>query len=81
MFGTGVGFWQGGIASEIIFILVFVASVRVISSYAIPILSITFLIGGIVAGLIVSEQKKKVFVYLGNGSSSMLLAVFLIAFA
>lgn len=62
-------------------VLVVVASIRAISSYAIPILSITFLVGGIIAGLIVSEEKKSVFKHLGNGALSMLPAVFLIALA
>ena len=62
-------------------ILMTVASVRSISSLAIPILSATFLIGGIIAGLIVSENKKKVFEYIGKGALSMLPAVLLIALA
>lgn len=62
-------------------ILMVVASIRSISSLAIPILSVTFLIGGIIAGLLVSENKKKIFGYIGRGSLSMLPAVLLIALA
>ena len=62
-------------------VLMTVASIRSISSLAIPILSGTFLIGGIIAGLLVSENKKKVFEYIGKGSLSMLPAVLLIALA
>lgn len=62
-------------------ILMAVASIRALSSYAIPILSATFLIGGIIAGLIVSEEKKKIFEYLGKGALAMLPAVLLIALA
>ena len=62
-------------------ILILIASVRVISSYAIPILAVVFLVGGIVSGLIVSEEKKKVFMDFLSGMVSMLPAVFLIALA
>lgn len=61
--------------------LVLIASIRAISGYAIPILSVTFLLGGIIAGLLVVKEKKKVFVYLGKGALSMLPAVLLIALA
>ena len=61
--------------------LILIASVRAISDYAIPILAVTFLGAGIVCGLIVSENKKSVFVYLYKGAVSMLPAVFLIALA
>lgn len=62
-------------------VLILVASVRAISSFAIPILSVTFLVGGIICGLIVEKDKKKVFVLLGKGALSMLPAVLLIALA
>lgn len=62
-------------------VLMIVASIRSISSLAIPILSVTFLIGGIIAGLLVSENKKKVFEYIGKGSLAMMPAVLLIALA
>ena len=61
--------------------LILIASIRAISDFAIPILSITFLIGGIIAGLLVVDEKKKVFAYLGKGALSMLPAVLLIALA
>ena len=62
-------------------VLLVIASIRAISSFAIPILAATFLIGGIIAGLIVADEKKKVFEYLGKGALSMLPAVLLIALA
>ena len=62
-------------------VLLVIASIRAISSFAIPILSATFLIGGIIAGLIVADEKKKVFEFFGRGALSMLPAVLLIALA
>ncbi len=62
-------------------ILVSVAAIRPISGYAIPILAATFLIGAIISGLIISENKKSVFIYLGKGALAMLPAVVLIALA
>lgn len=61
--------------------LISIASIRAISDYAIPILAVTFLGAGIVCGLLVSENKKSVFVYLYKGAVAMLPAVFLIALA
>ena len=61
--------------------LVLIASIRAISGFAIPILSVTFLVGVIISGLLVCEEKKKVFAYLGKGALSMLPAVALIALA
>jgi uncharacterized ion transporter superfamily protein YfcC len=61
--------------------LVLIASVRAISGLAIPILSVTFLVGGITAGLCVCQEKSKVFKYMGNGALSMLPAVAMIALA
>lgn len=61
--------------------LILIASIRAISDFAIPILSVTFLIGGIISGLLVVDEKKKVFMYLGKGALSMLPAVLLIALA
>ena len=61
--------------------LVLIASIRAISDFAIPILSLTFLLGGIIAGLIVVDEKKKVFIYIGKGALSMLPAVLLITLA
>ena len=62
-------------------ILIVIASVRAISDYAIPILAVVFLVGGIVSGLVASEEKKKVFKNFLSGAVSMLPAVFLIALA
>ena len=61
--------------------LVLIASVRAISGLAIPILSVTFLVGGIVAGLCVCDKKADVFKHIGNGALSMLPAVAMIALA
>lgn len=62
-------------------VLILIASIRAISGYAIPILALSFLIGGIVAGLCVCEQKSKVFSYMGRGALAMLPAVAMIALA
>jgi uncharacterized ion transporter superfamily protein YfcC len=62
-------------------VLVLLASIRAISGYAIPILALTFLIGGIVCDLTISDNKKQVFVWLGKGAVSMLPAVFMIMLA
>ncbi len=62
-------------------VLLAIAFIRPISGLAIPILSVTFLLGGIIAGLIVEKQKSKIFVYLGKGALAMLPAVLLIALA
>lgn len=62
-------------------VLILIASVRAISSLAIPILSLSFLICGIAAGLIVSEDKRGIFAHFFNGAVSMLPAVLMIAIA
>lgn len=62
-------------------ILVLIASIRAISGFAIPILAVTFLIGGITSGLIVSPDKKKVLKDFGSGALSMVPAVFMIMLA
>ena len=62
-------------------VLVLIASVRAISGLAIPILAVTFLIGGLISGLLVSNDKKKVFADFGKGALGMLPAVFMIAVA
>ena len=62
-------------------ILILSAVIRPISGYAVPILAATFLIGGIICGMIVVKEKKKVFIYIGKGALSMLPAVLLIALA
>ena len=62
-------------------VLVLIASVRAISGFAIPILSVTFLVGGIVSGMLVSEDKKRVFKQFVSGAGAMLPAVIMIAMA
>jgi len=62
-------------------VLILIASVRAISGLAIPILSVSFLVGGIVCGLLVSYEKKTVFTYFLNGAASMIPAVIMIAMA
>ena len=62
-------------------VLTLIASIRAISSFAIPILAVSFLIGGIIAGLCVVDNKKEVFVHMGKGALAMLPAVLLIALA
>ena len=61
--------------------LVLIASIRAISSYAIPLLSFSFLAGGITAGCFVCGKKSDVAKYMGQGALSMLPAVLLIALA
>ncbi len=62
-------------------VLILIASVRAIADYAIPILALSFLIAGIVCGLLVAEKKSDVFKHIGKGAVSMLPAVFMIALA
>ena len=62
-------------------ILLTVASVSAISSYAIPILSASFLIGGLVCGGIITKDAKSIFKWLGQGVLSMLPAIAMIALA
>lgn len=62
-------------------LLVLIASIRAISDLAIPILALSFLIGGIVCGLIICEKKRDAFIFIGKGALSMLPAVALIAIA
>ena len=61
-------------------LLILIASIRAISGYAIPILAASFLIGGLLTGMLV-EKPKKVLVWFGKGVLSMLPAVLLIALA
>lgn len=62
-------------------VLVLIATIRAISSLAIPVLSATFLIGGIVVGMVSEDKKGKAFKYLLDGVVAMLPAVALIAIA
>ncbi|MBQ8688922.1 MAG: YfcC family protein [Clostridia bacterium] len=62
-------------------LLILIASVRAISGLAIPLLSVSFLVGGIISGLLVTDKKSKVASYMLSGALSMLPAVVLIALA
>ncbi len=62
-------------------ILASVALIRPISGFAVPILAASFLIGGIICGLIVVQKKSDVFKFILKGASSMLPAILLIALA
>lgn len=64
-----------------IVLLILIASIRAISSLAIPLLAASFLIGGIASGLLVTEKKKDAFRYFAQGVISMLPAVMMIALA
>ena len=61
-------------------VLILTALIRPISSFAMPILAATFLIGGLVSGMMV-EKRRKVFSYFFSGVVAMLPAVLLIALA
>lgn len=62
-------------------VLVCIAGIRAISGFAIPILAVSFLIGGIIAGLFVSEDKFSVFRHIAKGAIAMLPAIVMIALA
>jgi uncharacterized ion transporter superfamily protein YfcC len=62
-------------------VLILIASVRAISDYAIPILAVSFLVSGIVTGLVVCERKSDVWRHIGRGMVAMLPAVAMIALA
>ena len=62
-------------------LLILIASIRAISSLAIPLLSVSFLAGGIIAGCLVCERKRDVAKHMWQGALSMLPAVALIALA
>ena len=62
-------------------ILILIASIRAISGLAIPILAASFLIGGIIAGLLVAKRKRDPFIFILRGASSMLPAILMIAIA
>ena len=62
-------------------VLLLVATVSALSSLAIPLLAASFLIGGIVSGLIVCERKRDVLSHFLQGAVSMLPAVLMIALA
>ena len=62
-------------------VLVLIASIRSISGLAIPILAVTFLVGGIICGLLVCDKRSDTFKHIANGAVSMLPAVVMIAIA
>ena len=62
-------------------VLVCIAGIRAISGFAIPILAVSFLFGGIIAGLFVCEDKFSVFRHMANGAIAMLPAIVMIALA
>lgn len=62
-------------------ILFAVAAVSAISSYAIPILSVSFLVGGLICGSVITHDFKKALKWLGQGVVSMLPAIIMIALA
>ncbi|MBQ8432793.1 MAG: YfcC family protein [Clostridia bacterium] len=62
-------------------LLVLIASVRAIASLAIPILAISFLVFGALAGILVTRDPKKVAGYILRGGAAMLPAVLMIALA
>ena len=61
--------------------LILIAAIRAISSFAVPLLAASFLIGGIVSGLCVCEKKSDTFKHMGKGALAMLPAVVMIALA
>lgn len=62
-------------------LLLLIASVRAISDLAIPILSVSFLVGGIICGMLVCDKKSETFKHMGQGALAMLPAVGMIALA
>ena len=62
-------------------LLVAVACIRAISGFAIPILAASFLISGLISGLVVCPSPKRVFGSFLKGAASMLPAVVMIAMA
>lgn len=62
-------------------LLVAIASIRAISGLAIPILAASFLILGILSGLLVCKNPRKVARYFFQGAAAMLPAVVMIAIA
>lgn len=64
-----------------IVVLILIASIRAISDYAIPLLSVSFLLSSLVAGAFVANRYRDVLRYLLQGATSMLPAVLMIALA
>ena len=61
-------------------VLLLIATVSAISSFAIPILAISFLVGGLTCGLFL-DKAGRIFRIFGQGAAAMLPAVVMIAFA
>ncbi len=61
--------------------LIAIASIRAIAGFAIPILAVVFLVGGLISGILVSDSKNKVFKWFLSGVVAMLPAVVMIALA
>ena len=62
-------------------VLLLIATVRVLSGLAIPILAASFLIAGLVAGFIVCKKPGQVLRYFASGAVAMIPAVLMIAIA
>ena len=62
-------------------LLAAIACIRAISGFAIPLLAVSFLISGLIAGQIVCRDFKRVLTYFLQGAASMLPAVAMIAVA
>ena len=62
-------------------VLVLIATVKPLSSLAIPILAVSFLFAGIISGLLVCDKKVNVLRFMSQGAASMLPAVLMIALA
>jgi len=62
-------------------VLILIASIRALSDLAIPLLSVSFLFGGIISGIVINKECFKTFRYIVQGAASMLPAVLMIAIA
>lgn len=62
-------------------LLVLIASVRAISGLAIPLLSLSFLVAGMIAGRLTAGNWKATLSFFGRGAVAMLPAVFMVAIA
>ena len=62
-------------------VILLIATVKPLSSLAIPILAVSFLFGGIISGFLVCDKKTDAFHFMAQGAVSMLPAVLMIALA
>ena len=62
-------------------VLLCIALIRPISGYAVPILALSFLVGGIVCGLVICDKKSEPFRHMLKGAVAMLPAILLIGIA